>query len=167
MLDGKGLKPALPYMATGVMPSMITANMGCQEPLHPTTQITVFMRPESQMKMIRHQTIGQHAHWCPLTCFIQQCGKRFIVSSRMEDLCASIPSIDDVIAVVGCRRPRGSWHADRSPYGGRVAADLHFYAEGTIGSRKSGVAEARDYQHYVRSNSERSGTRSRSCIIEK
>ena len=56
---------------------------------------------------------------------------------------------------------------DSSPYGGRAAADLQFYAERTIGSRKSRVAEATDYQHYVRSNSKGSSARSQSFIIEK
>lgn len=52
------------------------------------------------MKMIRHQTIRQHAHRDALTGLCEQRDEGLIIPLRMKDLGAGIAPIDDMVAIV-------------------------------------------------------------------
>jgi len=52
------------------------------------------------MKMIGHQAIGQHAHRPSPASFLDSLDEGRIVGVFMEDLGASVDTIEDVVAVV-------------------------------------------------------------------
>ena len=58
----KRFESPLPDMAAAFIISMVTANVRRHEPLHPATQVSIFMRPQQQMEMVCHQTKTRQPH---------------------------------------------------------------------------------------------------------
>jgi hypothetical protein len=100
LLDGKGIEPALPHMAARIVPPVIPSDMRRQQPVHPSTQVPIVMRPEHKVEMIRHETIRQESHGHSLTGLPQQTDEGLIIPIRMKDVGPAIAAIDDVVAVV-------------------------------------------------------------------
>src|SRR5437773_9521614 len=61
-LRNEGLEAPLPNVTVAPVDFAIAANMSGQEPMHPPAQVAVAFRPESQVKMVGPQTIGQDSH---------------------------------------------------------------------------------------------------------
>jgi len=62
LLDGKSLETALPHVAAGAVMAMITPHVAGQQPLHEPAQVAVVVRPEHEVKMIRHQAEAHDPH---------------------------------------------------------------------------------------------------------
>ena len=110
LLDGKRFEPALPAVAARVVIGVIPSNMRRQQPVHPSTEIPIVVWPESQMKMIGHETVRQDTHRNTLRRVVKQIKERLIIAVRMKYLSPGIAPIDDVITMVPDRRPRCAWH---------------------------------------------------------
>lgn len=80
------------------------------QPLHPPTQVAIPVRPQHQVKVIRHQAEPGHSQRQPLTRLTNQIQKRLIVFSLVKDLRPLIASIDSVIAIPTHRSPRSPRH---------------------------------------------------------
>jgi hypothetical protein len=89
--------------------------MGILKPVHPTAQISVGMGPDNQVKMIRHQTIGQDAHWHLPTGVRHSFEKGLVVAILAEYLLPGIATIKNVIASVSYRGTSGTRHAGKLP----------------------------------------------------
>ena len=100
MFDRKGFEPPLPHMAARVVIGVIPSNVCGQQPLHPSTQIAISVRPEGQMNMIRHETVRQDTHRNALGGVTQQIKKRLVVPISMKYLGPGVASIDHVVTIV-------------------------------------------------------------------
>src|SRR5271157_1978360 len=109
-LDGKGLEPALPDVSAGMVMPLVTPDMGCQEPVHPAAQVPILGRPEGQVEMIGHQTIGQHPHGIPEGCLGNDFNERVVIPILVKDLGAGITPAQDVVAKTAGGSTGGAWH---------------------------------------------------------
>jgi len=114
LLNRKCFESPLPHMATGPIVAMVPAYMRRQQPLHEPTQVPILPRPEDQMKMIRHQAVGQHPHPHPISPLLQELAERCIVLWLVKHLPASIAPVDDVIADSPDCSPSRAWHGRQS-----------------------------------------------------
>ena len=55
-LNGKRFESSLSDVAAAFVVPMVTTNMRRHEPLHPATEVSIFMRPQQQVEMDCHQT---------------------------------------------------------------------------------------------------------------
>ena len=108
--DGKGLEPALPDVSVGMVMPLVTPDMGCQEPLHPTAPVPILGWPEGQVEMIGHQTIGQHPHGIPEGCLGNDFNERVVIPILVKDLGAGITPVQDVVATTSGGSTGGAWH---------------------------------------------------------
>ena len=73
VLDWKCLETSLPDMAAGAVMTVLATHVRSHQPLHPpTTEVSVFIRPRQQLKMIGHQNPGKNAPITPGGYSIQQ-----------------------------------------------------------------------------------------------
>ena len=106
ILDGERLEPPLPDMPRGSIVPMISADVRRHQPLHPSTQIAIAMRPQDQMEVVRHQAQTRYPQREALTRVSDQVQERLVVFGLMEDLRPPIAPIDHVIAIPTHRSPR-------------------------------------------------------------
>jgi len=97
LLDRKGLEPPLPDMAAAAVMTVITTHMGRQQPLHPTAEIAVVVRPKDQMEMVGHQAITEQPHRQSLGCLDEQLNESGVVRVFMKDFRAGVAAIEDVV----------------------------------------------------------------------
>lgn len=76
LLDGKGLEAALPNVPAATVVSMIAPHVRREQPLHPTAEVAVAMRPEHQMEMVGHQHVTKNPQRQPLVRLRHQVGSR-------------------------------------------------------------------------------------------
>jgi hypothetical protein len=110
LLDQKGLEPALPDVSAGMVMPLLAPDMGCQEPVHPAAQVPVLGRPEGQVEMIGHQTIGQHPHGIPEGGLGNDLNERVAIAIPVKDLGAGITPVQDVVAETSGGSTGGAWH---------------------------------------------------------
>jgi hypothetical protein len=79
VLNRECLETPLPHMTASAIATVMTANMSCQQPLHPPAQIHVAIGPQNEMDMIGHQTNSQYIQWQARTGFRNQTNKRLII----------------------------------------------------------------------------------------
>jgi hypothetical protein len=111
-LDGEGLEPALPDVSTGMVMPLVAPDMGCQEPVHPAAQVPVAGRPEGQVEMIGHQTIGQHPHGIPEGRLGNDLNERVVIAILVKDLGTGITPVQDVVAETSGGSTGGAWHGE-------------------------------------------------------
>jgi hypothetical protein len=63
LLNWKTFEPALPHMSMTTVVPMVATDMAGHPPLHEGTEGRVTGRLQNKMKMIGHQTEGEHLHW--------------------------------------------------------------------------------------------------------
>ena len=56
-LNGKRLEASLPDMTAAVIVAKIAADMRRHQSLHPTAQVTIFVRPEKQVEVVIQQAV--------------------------------------------------------------------------------------------------------------
>ena len=76
---------------------MITAHLRRHEPLHPATEITIFMRPQQQVKVVCHQTIPSQPHRHFLVSLRHQAHKRGEVIIVVKNIAAAIALVQDIV----------------------------------------------------------------------
>ena len=82
--------------------SEIAARVSGQQPVHPTTQVAIVDRPESQMEVIGHDTVGEQPDRVTKPCFGDQGDKGLVVLGLVKDRGASVaPPPADERAVRG------------------------------------------------------------------
>lgn len=109
-LDWECLESPLPDVSARLVMTMVSADMRCQEPLHPSAEVAVARRPEHQMEVVRHQAIAQNSHREPIGRGPDQFDECRVIVDLMEDLRPGIPSVEDMITVVGLRGSGSAWH---------------------------------------------------------
>lgn len=62
LLNWKCFETTLPDTTGCITKPVMPADMACEQPVHPVTEITVAVWPQNQMKMVRHQTVRQYSH---------------------------------------------------------------------------------------------------------
>ena len=112
LLNRECFETPLPNAAVRAVTTVIGSNMGGEKPLHPTAQITVFVWPQQQMKVIGHQAVADNAHRPSRAGAIHQPQKMAIVGVRVENTRALIATIDDVVEESAYRCACRPWHGD-------------------------------------------------------
>jgi hypothetical protein len=88
--------------------SMVAADMGRQQPLHPLAQVAVVMGPQDQVEMIRHPTIAEYAHRQALAGVADQLDKRPIVAVLVEDGGPAVAAVNNVVTIASARGTSGA-----------------------------------------------------------
>jgi hypothetical protein len=96
---------------------VIAADVGIEEPLHPTTQVAVSMRPEHQMEVVGQYAIGQHAHGDGLVGIAHGLEEGLEVAVFVKDLVAGVAPVEDMVANIANRGASRARHAQRLPGG--------------------------------------------------
>ena len=74
-------------------------------PLHPAADVTVGMRPEHNVKMIRHQAECQNPHRAgAFVGLVKQVHEGLVIRVFMKHPLTSIPAVEDVVAATSRRR---------------------------------------------------------------
>ena len=81
-------------------------------PLHPTTQVAIFMRPEQQMKMIGHQAIPDQSHRNLFVSLLHKSHKGGEVFVLMKYIRPTVAPVEHVIHKSTLRCSSCSSHAD-------------------------------------------------------
>jgi len=112
LLDRKGLEPALPNVAARVVPAVVAPNVRCKQPLHPPTQLTISVRPDHQVEVVRHQTPSQDPHRRACTGLLNKLDEPLVVVIIVKHILPRVASVQNVVANPSDRSSCGSW--DRS-----------------------------------------------------
>ncbi len=80
LLNRERLESSLPYVAARMIVLVVTPHVRGHEPLHPLAQLAILPRPNNQVEVVRHQTVGQEAHVHAGAADTQQAGEGCIVS---------------------------------------------------------------------------------------
>jgi hypothetical protein len=107
---GNALNRPLPDMTTAVIVTMVAADVRRHQPLHPTAQITIFVRPEKQVEMVIQQAVSDQSHANFVVCLPHQIGKRQKIVRLAKNVVAGISTVQNAIQKPTLRR---SWHLDR------------------------------------------------------
>jgi hypothetical protein len=110
VLNGKRLESSLPDMTTAVIVTMVAADVRRQQPLHPTAQITIFVRSEKQVEMVIQQAVPDQSHANFVVCLPHQIDERQKIVRLVKNVIAAIATVQNVIQKPTLRR---SWHLDR------------------------------------------------------
>jgi len=98
LLNRESLESPLPNVSATSVVLMIETNVGRQQPLHPLAEISVQVRPENQMKVIRHNTVAEHSHANATTGFIEPVNECPVITAFPKNPLPAIAPIDNVIA---------------------------------------------------------------------
>ena len=71
-LDRKRLETPLPDVPARMVVTMVSPHVRGHQPLHPSAQIAVAVRPQHQMKMVGNQTPSKQPHRQPLCRLLHQ-----------------------------------------------------------------------------------------------
>jgi hypothetical protein len=110
-LNRERLESPLPYMTAGAVAPVITPHVRCEKPLHPSAQVAIRVRPQSKMKVIRHNAVSNHSHRHPLAAQSNQIKKSLIILLAIEDVLFCVAAIDNVVTDISDRSARSPWHA--------------------------------------------------------
>ncbi len=100
------------------MTAVVAPHLGGHQPLHPAAQVTIPPRPQHQVNVVRHETVGEHTHGQALAGLDHQFDKGAVVRLVLKYADASIATIDDVVADATGGGTGGSWHeADLQSFG--------------------------------------------------
>lgn len=99
-LDDEGPKAALPQVALGLVDMMIMADVTGQQPLDPPAQVTLFLRLQDYMEMIRQEAVGENFDRMDLAGLDHQINEESIAFFLPEN---SVPTGPPVINVVDKR----------------------------------------------------------------
>jgi hypothetical protein len=110
ILNRKRLESSLPDMSAPLVVAMVSTNMRRQQPLHPTAEITIAMRPEKQVKMVCHETKPNQSHRHFLMSFAQQFDKSREILVLVKNITSSVATVQDVVDKFSLRSSCGSWH---------------------------------------------------------
>ncbi len=111
ILNGKGFEPPLPDMPTSLVVPMVPTNMGCHQPLHPPTEVTITLRPKHQMKMVGHEAIADQPHRDSFMGLTHQTDKRREILVLVKNIPPTIPAIQDMVDIAPSRRSSCSCHS--------------------------------------------------------
>ena len=92
-LDRKRFESPLPDVPAGFIVPLVTANMRRHEQLQPATEVSIFMRPQQQAEIVRHQTIPSQPHWYLFVSLPHQVHKRGEVIIFVKDVAAAIAPV--------------------------------------------------------------------------
>jgi len=87
------LEPSLPDVTVGAVVPVIAADMSRHQPLHPATQVTVFVRPQQHVKMIGHQAISDQPHRHFFVCLPHQIDEGEEVFLFVKHIIATVTTI--------------------------------------------------------------------------
>ena len=97
VLDWKCLETPLPDMAAGAEMTVVATHVRSHQPLHPPTEVSVFIPPRQQVKMIGHQAVAGQPYRNSLVSFAHQRDESEKVVWFMEDIATPVPAIENVI----------------------------------------------------------------------
>jgi hypothetical protein len=109
LLDRESLESALPDSPRCPVAEVVPTNVGCQQPLHPEAQVTVFARPEHEVEVIGHHAPPQEAHGNPLARRRYETHELSIVLEIVKDAVLSVSAADSVKAETTNGQAPGSW----------------------------------------------------------
>src|ERR1700685_3686822 len=95
-LDGECLETPFPQMSTRAVLAMIAPHMSRHQPLHPSAQIPVFVRPKNQVKMVGQEAPPQHTHGHFDGGVAHRFEKCLVVSVLEKDASPAVAAIEDV-----------------------------------------------------------------------
>jgi hypothetical protein len=101
----------LPDMAAAVVKAVITADMRCHEPLHPTAEVVCPFRRYQQVKVVGHYAPGQHLDRVSFSGFSHKMHKGTVVTVSVKDLLTTVTSVYNVVDLPIGQSPCYSWHA--------------------------------------------------------
>ena len=110
VLQRKRLESSLPHVPGRAVMTMISSRMGCQEPLQPTPQVAITVRPEHEMEMVRHQAITEEIDRNPTLGVVHRRHKGVEVRRLVEHRLAAVPAIQCVIDHPANSGSSGPWH---------------------------------------------------------
>ena len=115
LLDRKGLEPALPNVSARVVPAVVAQNVGCKQPLHPSTQLTISVGPEHQVEVVRHQTPSQDPHRHACTGLLDKFDEPLVVVILVKNILLRVAAVQNMIANSSDGSSCGSWHSTMLP----------------------------------------------------
>ena len=89
----------------------VSADVGGEEPVHPMADGLVALRPKNDVKMVRHQAVGENAHRDTSTSLAHQPDERMIIAVVMENLSTRIATIEYVVTEASYGSSRGTWYS--------------------------------------------------------
>ena len=95
-------------MAAALIVPEIASHMNIHEPVHPAAQIPIREGPNHEMKMIWHQAVGDHSHRYANPRFGHRVKKGEIIAVLMEDLGASVSTVQYMVTEPSRRSTRRS-----------------------------------------------------------
>lgn len=98
-LDGKRFESSLPNVPTTLEMSMVPADVGSHEPLHPPAQVAIFVRPQNQVKVIRHKAVAAEPHGKAGVRLRHQRDEGSVVVLLVKDRSSAVASIEDMVNV--------------------------------------------------------------------
>jgi hypothetical protein len=110
--DRERFEPTLPNMPAGAVTAMVAADMSGEQPTHPGAEVRVPGRPEHEVKVVRHETVGEQAHGHARGRAPQEAEEGGIIVGIVEDLRAAVAAVEDMVAVAANRGTCGAGHAD-------------------------------------------------------
>lgn len=98
-LDHEGFEPPLIQMpCSDRLPmGMPPLRMGERQPAHESRQVTILSRPDDEMPVVRHDTVGQQSHRHAFTGLRQDPFKRAVVAFVVEQALSPIRTVQHVI----------------------------------------------------------------------
>ncbi len=109
--DGERFETALPDMPARVVVAEIAPDMRSEQPMHPSAQIPVALRPKGEMEMIRHQAIRQEAHRHPNRRLRHDLDKGSVIRGFMKHGSACVSAVDHMVRISADRTARGTRHS--------------------------------------------------------
>jgi hypothetical protein len=97
VLNGKRLESPLPDMTAAVVVPMVAADVRRHQPLHPTAQITIFVRPEQKVEMVVQQAVPDQSHANFVVCLPHQIDEGKKIFRLVKNVIAGIPTVQNVI----------------------------------------------------------------------
>ena len=97
VLDWKCLETSLPDMAAGAAMTVVATHVRSHQSLHPPTGVSVFIRPQQQVKTIGNQAVAGQPHRNSLVSFAHQRDESEKVVWFMVDIATPVPAIENVI----------------------------------------------------------------------
>jgi hypothetical protein len=113
-LRGEDVEPALLDASAEMIVAEVAAEVGGQEPVHPTAEVAIGAGPERQMEVIGYEAIGDDQHAHAEGRLGHHLEEGVVVAVSVEDGGARVAAVQDVIAIPGGRGPSGAGHGKNS-----------------------------------------------------
>ncbi len=97
LLDDKTLETPLPYMPVGPIDLVMSPDVCCHQPLHPSAQFFRLLRPHDHVEVIGHQAVGKNLDRVESSAQPQEIREGLEVFVLVENSPVPVPTVVDVV----------------------------------------------------------------------